>query len=46
MDAPADLDVFDDFFVSPYIKDDLMIAVAEDEWGTIQVKRYRLVLPE
>ena len=46
VDAPKGLDLFDDFFVTPYIKGDLMITVAEDEWGTIQVKRYRLVVPE
>jgi len=46
VDAPVELDVFDDFFVPPYVEDDLMISVVEDEWGTIQVKRYRLVLPE
>jgi len=29
----------------PFIRDDLMITAVEDELGTIQVKRYRLVLP-
>jgi len=46
VNAPVDLDVFDDFFVTPYIKGDMIIAVAEDDLGTIQVKRYRLVRPE
>ncbi len=29
----------------PFIRDDLVIGVVEDEAGTIMVKRYRLVLP-
>ncbi|MCH7825931.1 MAG: hypothetical protein IH849_14115 [Acidobacteria bacterium] len=29
----------------PYIRDDNVVATAEDEAGTIMVKRYRLVLP-
>lgn len=29
----------------PFIRDDIMIAAVEDELGTIQIKRYRLVLP-
>lgn len=45
VNAPEEIDIFDDFFVPPFIKDDLVIAVVEDELGTIQVKRYHLVLP-
>jgi len=30
---------------APYIRGDTVVAVAEDEAGTIMVKRYRLVLP-
>jgi hypothetical protein len=45
VDAPLELDVFDDFFITPYIENDMIISVVEDEWGTIRVKRYRLVLP-
>jgi hypothetical protein len=45
VDAPEELDLFDEFFVPPYIEGDMIISVVEDEWGTIRVKRYRLVLP-
>jgi len=31
--------------IEPYIRGDLMVAVAEDQAGTIMVKRYRLVPP-
>jgi hypothetical protein len=31
--------------IEPYIREDLMVAVSEDQAGTIMVKRYRLVLP-
>ncbi len=32
--------------IAPYIRDDLMVALAEDGAGTIMVKRYRLVLSD
>ena len=31
--------------IEPYIRDHLMLALAEDTAGAIMVKRYRLVLP-
>ena len=33
------------FFPRPFIREDVVIAVVEDDAGTIMVKRYRLVLP-
>ena len=40
IDLPAEMRVD----IEPYIRDDLMVAVAEDQVGTVMVKRYRLVL--
>ncbi len=34
-----------DLRLVPFIRDDVVIGVVEDEAGTIMVKRYRLVLP-
>ncbi len=33
------------FYPRPFIRDDMVVGVVEDEAGTIMVKRYRLVLP-